>query len=106
MSEKFLATITHKCTLTERSQLEAIAKAKGITLSELVRLNNQVCISAEFDRIQILMSALGVTTDTRANDFELTPPLRDVTRLKQQTQKKPNCYDQLSLIAIHNLSNE
>lgn len=103
MSEKLLATITHKCSLTERSQLEAIAKARGVTLSELVRLNNQVCISAEFERIQILMSALGVTTDTRANDFELTAPLRDVTP-KPQAQKKPNCCDQLSLIAIHNQS--
>ncbi|EPF73804.1 hypothetical protein [Acinetobacter rudis] len=98
MSEKLLATITHKCSLTERSQLEAIAKARGVTLSELVRLNNQVCISAEFERIQILMSALGVTTDTRANDFELAPPLRDVTPPKTTGIKKAQLREQLSLI--------
>ena len=107
MSEKLTVSITHKCTSEEKEFLEALAVTEGKTLSELVRENNMVRITAEKERLHALASLLGLTRETRSNHlFELTAPLMDVTPIKQQAQKKPNCYDQLSLIATHNQSYE
>ncbi|WP_372410234.1 hypothetical protein ACDI99_03750 [Acinetobacter radioresistens] len=54
------------------------------------------------ERIQDLAHLFGFTTDTVDTSFELTPlpKMIDVTP-KPQAQKKPNCCDQLSLIAVH-----
>ena len=95
MSEKLTVSITHKCTYDEKEFLEKLAKVEGKTLSELVRENNMVRISAEKERLNLLASLMGLTTETiSATHFELSPnPLP-----KPQAQKKPNCYDQLSLI--------
>lgn len=72
MSEKLTESITFKCTYEEKRALEAIARSDSKTM--------------------------GLTTDTvNIPDFELTAE----PMLKPQAQKKPNCCDQLSLIAVH-----
>ena len=107
MSEKLTVSITHKCTYDEKVFLETLAKVEGKTLSELVRENNMVRISAEKERLNLLASLMGLTTDT-VDTFrlELAPrPIIDITPKTTGTKKAQLC-DQLSLIAIHNQSYE
>lgn len=96
MSEKLTESITHKCSDEEKRKLEAIARTRKLSLSELIR---SICIREIQDVEELLNSlqnAFALTTDTVDTPFfELAPePL-----LKQQAQKKPNCCDQLSLYA-------
>lgn len=102
MSEKLTESITFKCTYEEKRDLEAISKSEGKTLSEHIRCLGIANITEVRERLNNLASLLGLTTDTVDTSFELTPPPRliDVTP-KPQAQKKPNCCDQLSLIAVH-----
>lgn len=101
MSEKLTESITHKCTYEEREFLEALAKAEGKTLSELVRENNKARISAEKERLNLLNKVLRLTTDT------VVTPILELTSEpmpKPQAQKKPNCCDQMSIFAVHSES--
>lgn len=102
MSEKLTESITFKCTYEEKRDLEAIARSENKTLSEHIRSLGISNISEVRERLNNLASLLGLTTDTVDTSFELTPPPRliDVTP-NTQAQKKPNCCDQLSLIAVH-----
>lgn len=98
MSEKLTESITFKCTYEEKRALEAIARSDGKTLSEHVRSLGISNISAVRERLNHLASLMGLTTDTvNTPDFELTAE----PMLKPQAQKKPNCRNQLSLIAVH-----
>lgn len=101
MSEKLTDSITFKCTYEEKRNLEAIAKSESRTLSEHMRGLGISNISEVTERLNNLASLMHLTTDTAVTPhFELSPdPI-----LKPQAQKKPNCCDQLSLIAIHNQS--
>lgn len=101
MSEKLTDSITFKCTYEEKRDLEAIAKSENKTLSEHIRSLGISNISEIRERLNNLASLMRLTTDTVDTPiFELTPdPLP-----KLQAQKKPNCCDQLSLIAVHSES--
>lgn len=102
MSEKLTESITFKCTYEEKRDLEAIARSENKTLSEHIRSLGISNISEVRDRLNNLASLMRLTTDTVDTSFELTPTPRliNVTP-KPQAQKKPNCCDQLSLIAVH-----
>lgn len=97
MSEKLVESITHKCTDKEKRQLEAIARTRKLSLSELIR---SICIR-EIQEVEELLNSLqnafALTTDTR-DTFELISQAIDVTPQKPLAQKKPNCRNQLSLI--------
>lgn len=101
MSEKLTASITFKCTDDEKVKLEAIARTKKLNLSEFIRSISKVEISVVEELLHSLQKEFGITTDTR-DTFELTQPVMmiDVTP-KPQAQKKPNCCDQLSFLAVH-----
>lgn len=101
MSEKLTDSITFKCTYEEKRNLEAIAKSESRTLSEHMRGLGISNILEVTERLNNLASLMRLTTDTTVTpQFELSPdPI-----LKPQAQKKPNCCNQLSLIAIHNQS--
>lgn len=99
-SEKLTDSITFKCTYEEKRDLEAIARSENKTLSEHMRSLGIANISEIRERLNNLASLMRLTTDTVDTTFELTPdPLP-----KLQAQKKPNCCDQLSLIAVHSES--
>ncbi|AOA57558.1 hypothetical protein [Acinetobacter larvae] len=99
MSEKNLTTITHRCSYEEKDFLEAIAKVEGKSLSELIRENNMVRISAEKERLNHLASLMCLTTSTVSPpNFELSPPPRP----KTTGTKKAQLCDQLSLICHTN----
>lgn len=102
MSEKLTESITFKCTYEEKRDLEAIARSENKTLSEHIRSLGISNIFEVRERLNNLASLMRLTTDTVDTSFELTPPPRliDVTP-KPRAQKKPNCCDQLSLIAVH-----
>lgn len=97
MSEKLTESITYKLSYDEKREIEAIAKAEKIDVSKLTR----ACMKSKIQEVREYLNSLkalhSLTTDTVDTPFfELAPePL-----LKQQAQKKPNCCDQLSLIAI------
>jgi len=102
MSEKLTESITFKCTYEEKRELEGIARTEKKTLSEHMRSLGMANITEVRERIQDLAHLFGFTTDTVNTSFELTPlpKMIDVTP-NTQAQKKPNCCDQLSLIAVH-----
>ncbi|MFW2152831.1 hypothetical protein [Acinetobacter gyllenbergii] len=97
MSEKLIESTTFKSTFEEKRKLEAIAKSRKLSLSELIRY----CCMKEIQEVEELMNSLqnafALTTDTR-DTFELLAQPIDVTPQKIQAQKKPNCRNQLSLI--------
>lgn len=97
MSEKLIASITHKCPDEEKKKLEAIALSRNLSLSELVRFCCMKEIREVEEMINSLQNAFALTTDTR-DTFELLAQPIDVTPTKPQAQKKPNCRNQLSLI--------
>ena len=107
MSEKLTESITFKCTYEEKREFEAIARAEKINVSKLSRICMNEKISAVREYVNSLSSFTCLTTDTVDTDFELQAPPRfiDVTPKHTGTKKAQLC-DQLSLIAIHNLSNE
>ncbi len=98
MSEKLTDSITFKCTYEEKRDLEAIARSENKTLSEHMRSLGIANISAIRERLHSLSVLMRLTTDTVETPiFELTPePLQ-----KPQAQKKLNCCDQMSLLAVH-----
>jgi len=96
MSEKLTESITFKCTFEEKRELEGIAKTEKKTLSEYMRSLGMANISEVRERIQDLAQLFGFTTDTVNTRFDLKDPLQN-----PQAQKKPNCCDQLSLVAVH-----
>lgn len=102
MSEKLTESITFKCTYEEKREFEAIAKAEKTDVSKLSRVCMKEKISAVREYLNSLSSFMCLTTDTVDTSFELTPlpKMIDVTPHMTGT-KKPNCCDQLSLIAVH-----
>lgn len=101
MSEKLTESITFKCTYEEKRGLEAIAKSENKTLSEHIRSLGIANITEVIERLNSLKSLMRLTTDTVDTPiFELThEPLH-----KSQTQKMPNCCDQMSIFAVHSES--
>lgn len=103
MSEKLIESITHKCTDGEKRKLEAIARSRNLSLSELVRS----CCMREIQEVEeffhSLQSAFALTTDT-ADTFELASPqpIIDVTPKRIGTKKAQLC-DQLSLLCLNTL---
>ncbi len=102
MSETLIASITHKCSFTEKQKLEALAITRKISLSELIR---SICIKEireVEEMLNSLQNAFALTTDTR-DTFELASPQQiiDVTPRKITGTKKAQPCDQLSLIAVH-----
>ena len=107
MSEKLTVSITHKCTYDEKVFFFILSKVEGKTLSDLFLENNMVLLSADKERLNLLASLMGLTTDT-VDTFrlELAPrPIIDITPKTTGTKKAQLC-DQLSLIAIHSKSYE
>ncbi|WHP06868.1 hypothetical protein QLH32_05625 [Acinetobacter corruptisaponis] len=99
MSEKLIESITHKCTDIEKRKLEAIAKSRNLSLSELIRSICMREIQDVEEFLHSLQTAFALTTDT-ADTFELSPqPIIDITPKRIGTKKAQLC-DQLSLIAI------
>lgn len=102
MSEKLTESITHKCTDEEKRKLEAIARSRKMSLSELVRF---VCIE-EISDVEALLNCLqtefDLTRDTVDTCIDVTPEfaLELVPNPEphfSQAQKKLSCYDQLSI---------
>lgn len=102
MSEKLNAVATLRCSFEEKSKGEAIARVKKFnSISEYLRdlLIKDIsateeylhCLAKEFDL------AMNTVSTVHTPFFELTPE----PSIKPQAQKKPNCCDQLSLIAVH-----
>lgn len=94
--EKKIESITFKCTDGEKSKLEAIARVRKLSLSELIR---SICIG-EIQVVESYLNSLSkefsLATDT-ADTFHLEPVVMP-KKINGQAQKKPNCCDQLSLI--------
>ena len=102
MAEKLTESITFKCTDAEKLKLERIAKARKVTLSELMRTAGIDVILEVEELLNCLQMPLDLTTDTadtrNTGNFELmpSPPIRDVTPRYTGTKKAQLC-DQLSL---------
>lgn len=89
MSEKLIESITFKCTDSEKSKLEAIARTRKLKLSELIRSVCMAEISVVEEFLHSLQKEFGLTTDT-ADTFrlELAPrPIYDVTPKHTGTKK-------------------
>ena len=107
MSEKLNENGTFRCTCTEKSKATAIGKTRNQTFSEYVRALVIADISQVESYVSFLSEELSLSTHT-VDTFclELAPrPVIDITPKHTGTKKAQLC-DQLSLIAIHNLSNE
>lgn len=102
MSEKLIASITHKCPDEEKRKLEAIALSRNLSLSELVRFCCMREIREVEEMINSLQNAFALTTDTR-DSFELASPqpMRDVTPRKTTGTKKVHLLEQIDLLAVH-----
>jgi hypothetical protein len=106
MIEKLTASITHKCTDEEKTKLERIAKARKLTLSELVRSACMDVIHEVEEMLKSLQAEFDLTIDTadtrNTNDFELmpSPPIRDVTP-KHTGAKKAQLLQQKDFFAVH-----
>lgn len=100
--EKAISNLTFRCSYDEKRKAEAISRVKKFkSPSEYLRDLLIKDISATEEYLNSLSKEFDLSTNTRSTfAFELTPDLPP----KQQAQKKPNCYDQLSLIATHNQS--
>lgn len=111
MSEKLTESITLKITHEEKEQIKKRARSLRLPVSKQVR---SVCrdwlldnpkekvnineISVIGEQINSLITRLSLTTDTKDTfQLELTP--KPMSRPKPKAQKKPNCCEQLSLIA-------
>ena len=107
MSEKLIESITFKCTDSEKSKLEAIARTRKLKLSELIRSVCMAEISVVEEFLHSLQKEFGLTTDT-ADTFrlELAPrPIYDVTP-KYTGTKKVQLVAQMDFLAIHQPSEE
>lgn len=104
MAEKLTASITFKCTDEEKADLRNKSKAHKKKLSILIRDICKLWLSSESkkqvsineisiieEQLNSLITHINLARDTRDTSFELTPPP------KPQAQKKPNCWNQLSL---------
>lgn len=98
MSEKLTDSITFKCTYEEKREFEAIAQAEKSDVSKLSRVCMKKKIQEVREYLHSLQSFNRLTTETTSNDFELAPPLRDVTPPKTTGIKKAQLREQLSLI--------
>ncbi len=102
--EKTITNMTFRCSDDEKRKAEAISRVKKFkSPSEYLRNLLIQDIAATEEYLNSLSKEFDLSTNTLSTSFfELSPePLP-----KPQAQKKPNCCNQLSLIAIHNLSNE
>lgn len=115
MSEKLTESITFKCTYEEKELFVKRARSCGKPISVKAReilkdwlfpkSEKQVGIkeiSVIEEQLNSLITHISLATDTSDTfQLELAPcPIYDVAP-KPQAQKKPNCCDQLSLIAVH-----
>lgn len=111
MSEKLTESITFKCTYEEKQLLKEYVKkqkrARSVVVREIVcsflfSKNKKASIdevSAIGEQLNSLITHISLATDT-SDTFHLEPvviPKKQIVK----AQKKPNCRNQLSLIAVH-----
>ncbi|MHA3051854.1 hypothetical protein [Acinetobacter sp. ANC 4640] len=103
MAEKALTNATFRCGFGEKSKADALAKVKGFSsTSEYLRDLLIKDIAAAEEYLNCLSKEFELATNTVST---VQTPFLELTsdpKPKPQVQKKPSCFDQLSLICHPN----